>query len=63
MENENHIFKVIFYSIGILFLFITIGYFIGDYLEYLPTNSKTFLIFFLVLIFFLLSDYLSRRNL
>ncbi len=57
MEIEN-----IFYGIGIFFLFVTIGYFVGTYLEEVPVQIKAILTFLLSVILFLLGDYLRRRN-
>jgi len=50
----------IFYSIGIFFLFVTIGYFISNYLENVPTTIKVFLSFLLSIILFLIADYQRR---
>jgi len=58
MELEN-----IFYSIGIFFLLITIGYFIGTYLENVPSSIKSILAFILAIILFVIGDYLRERNL
>ncbi len=52
----------IFYSIGIFFLFITIGYFISNYLDQVPTTIKVFLTFLLSIILFLVADYQRRIN-
>jgi len=57
MELEN-----IFYSIAIFFLLITIGYFIGTYLENVPSSIKAILTFLLAAILFLIGDYLRGRN-
>ena len=57
MKLEN-----IFYSIGIFFLFITIGYFAGNYLENVPASVKAFLLFILSIILFLIADYQRRIN-
>jgi len=58
MELEN-----IFYSIGIFFLLITIGYFVGTYLENVPSSIKAILSFLLAIILFVLGDYLRGKNL
>ena len=58
MELEN-----IFYSIGIFFLLITIGYFVGTYLENVPSTIKAILAFILATILFVIGDYLRERNL
>jgi len=52
----------IFYGIGIFFLFITIGYFVGTYLEDVPTSIKVFLSFLLAIILFIIGDYQRRLN-
>jgi len=57
MEIQN-----IFYGIGIFFLFLTIGYFIGTYLEDVPSNIKVMLSFLLAVILFVIGDYLRRKN-
>lgn len=55
MEIQN-----IFYSIGIFFLFITIGYFIGTYLEDVSYKIKVVLSFLLSFILFFIADYFRR---
>jgi len=57
MEIQN-----IFYGIAIFFLIVTIGYFIGTYLEDVPTVIKVILAFILSVILFLISDLLRRKN-
>lgn len=57
MEIQN-----IFYGIGIFFLFITIGYFVGTYLENVSSQIKVVLSFLLALILFFVGDYLRRIN-
>ncbi len=50
----------IFYSIAIFFLFITVGYFVGNYLNQVSYEVKVILLFLLAVIFFILGDYLRR---
>lgn len=57
MEIQN-----IFYGIGIFFLFITIGYFVGTYLEDVPSEIKAVLSFLLAVILFVTGDYLRRLD-
>jgi membrane protein DedA with SNARE-associated domain len=55
MEIQN-----IFNAIGIFFLFVTVGYFVGTYLENVPSQIKAVLSFILAVILFLIGDYLRR---
>lgn len=52
----------IFYGVGIIFLFITIGYFVGSYLNYVSSEIKAVLSFLLAIILFVLGDYLRRLD-
>jgi len=52
----------IFYGVGIVFLFITIGYFVGTYLEDVHVMIKAFLSFLLAIILFVIGDYLRRLD-
>jgi len=53
----------IFYSVAIFFGLVTIGYFIGAYLENVPSSIKAILSFLLSIILFVIGDYLKRSNL
>ncbi len=57
MEIQN-----IFNAIGIFFLFVTVGYFVGTYLENVPAQVKVILSFILAAILFLIGDYLRRMD-
>lgn len=57
MEIQN-----IFYGVGLIFLFITVGYFVGTYLEEVPSSIKAILAFILSVLLFIVGDYLMRRN-
>lgn len=57
MEIQN-----IFYGVGLFFLFVTAGYFVGTYLEDVPSSIKAVLSFLLAVILFILGDYLRRIN-
>ena len=57
MEIQN-----IFYGIGIFFLIVTIGYFVGTYLEDVPSHIKAILAFLLSAILFVLGDIMRRKN-
>ena len=57
MEVQN-----IFYAIGIFFFILTIGYFVGTYLEDVPSQIKAILSFILAGIFFVIGDILRRKN-
>lgn len=52
----------IFYGIGIFFLFITIGYFVGTYLVDVSSEIKVVLSFLLAIILFFVADYQRRIN-
>lgn len=58
MEIQN-----IFYGIGIFFMILTISYFVGTYLNDVPSNIKAILSFLLAIILFFLGDFLRRRDL
>jgi len=57
MEIQN-----IFYAIAIFFGLVTIGYFVGTYLENVPSQIKAVLSFLLSIILFVIGDYLRRIN-
>lgn len=57
MEIQN-----IFYGIGIFFMLVTIGYFLGTYLEDVPSHIKAILAFMLAVILFVLGDLMRRKN-
>lgn len=57
MKIEN-----IFYGVAIFFLFITVGYFVGSYLNEVPSSIKAVLLFLLAVILFVHGDYLRRVN-
>jgi len=57
MEIQN-----IFYGVGIFFLFITTGYFVGTYLDEVPSSIKAILAFLLSVILFILGDILRRKD-
>lgn len=50
----------IFYAIGILFIFLTISYFVGTYLEDVPSQTKALLSFLLAITLFIAGDYIRR---
>ena len=55
MEIQN-----VFYGIAIFFLLVTIGYFVGTYLEDVPAEIKAVLSFLLAAILFAVGDYMRR---
>lgn len=57
MEIQN-----IFYGVGIFFLFVSAGYFVGTYLEDVPSQIKAVLSFILAIVLFVIGDYLRRLN-
>jgi len=57
MEIQN-----IFYATAIIFLFLTLGYFVSSYLNYIPQEIKVILSFMLAVILFILGDYLRRLD-
>jgi uncharacterized membrane protein YbjE (DUF340 family) len=57
MEIQN-----IFYGIGIFFMFIFIGYFVGTYLDDVPSEIKAVLTFLLAVILFFVGDYVRRLD-
>lgn len=52
----------IFYGVGVGLLFITVGYFLGSYLEYIPASLKAILIFLVSIILFVSGDILRRLD-
>ena len=50
----------IFTGIAIVFLIITIGYFVGTYLDFIPTSIKVILSFLASIALFLGADILRR---
>lgn len=52
----------IFYAISIFFFIILIGYFVGTYLEDVPSQIKAILSFLLAGIFFISAEILRRKN-
>ena len=52
----------IFYGVAIVFLFITIGYFVGTYLADVSVIIKAILSFLLAIILFIIGDYLRRLD-
>ena len=52
----------IFYGIGIFFLLVTVGYFVGTYLEDVPSEIKAVLSFMLAVILFVVADYLRGKD-
>ncbi len=57
MEIQN-----IFYGIAIFFGLVTVGYFVGTYLEDVPSEIKAVLSFLLAIILFVVGDYMRRLN-
>ena len=53
----------IFTAVAIVFLIITIGYFVGTYLAFIPSEIKVVLSFLASAALFLIADILKRRNL
>ncbi|MFP4401754.1 MAG: hypothetical protein ACLFPL_00840 [Candidatus Nanoarchaeia archaeon] len=53
----------IFSAIGIVFLLITIGYFVGTYLDIIPTAIKVMLGFLSSAALFVGADIMRRSNL
>jgi len=52
----------IFYGVGIFFLFMTIGYFINTYLDYISSGVKVILSFSIAVLLFIVADYLRRLD-
>ncbi|MCH8519589.1 MAG: hypothetical protein LAT82_02440 [Nanoarchaeota archaeon] len=52
----------IFTGVGIVFLIITIGYFVGTYLDIIPTSIKVALSFIASAILFIVADIMRRSN-
>lgn len=52
----------IFTGVGIVFLLITIGYFVGTYLDIIPTSIKVTLSFMASAILFIVADIMRRSN-
>lgn len=52
----------IFTGVAIVFLIITIGYFVGTYLDFIPTAIKVVLSFFASIALFLTADILRRKD-
>ena len=53
----------IFTAVAIVFLIITIGYFVGTYLAFIPSEIKVILSFLASVALLLIADILKRRNL
>ena len=64
--NYNNIYYItmeiqnIFYGIAIFFRLVTTGYFVGTYLENVPSQIKVVLSFLFAIILFVVGDYLRR---
>lgn len=58
MEIRN-----IFYSAGIIFFMVLVGYFVGTYLDMVSSQVKAVLTFMLAVLLFLIGDLLRRNNL
>ncbi len=54
--------QYIFYIIGIVFLFATIAYFSYEYLFSLSDMVKTIILICLIIISFVLADFMAERN-
>lgn len=54
--------QAIFQVVAIFFLLVTIGYFVGTYLEDVPSQIKAVLSFMLAAILFVIGDYLRRLD-
>lgn len=52
----------IFTGVAIVFLIITIGYFVGTYLDFIPTSIKVVLSFLASIALFVLADMLRRKD-
>jgi len=52
----------IFQTIAIFFALVTLGYFVGNYLDAVPSSVKVFLLFLVAVILFMTGDYLRRRD-
>lgn len=52
----------IFTGVGIVFLIITIGYFVGTYLDIIPTSIKVALSFIASAILFIVADIMRRSD-
>ena len=57
MEIQN-----IFYGTGIFLFLVLVGYFVGSYLDEVPSSIKAVLSVLLAVILFLVGDLLRRRN-
>jgi hypothetical protein len=53
----------IFYGIGIFFIFVTIIYFFGTYLENIPSTTKAIISLILSFALFFLGVYLEKEDL
>ena len=52
----------IFSGVAIVFLIITIAYFVGTYLDFIPTTIKVVLSFLASIALFVLADMFRRNN-
>ena len=51
-----------FYIIGIFFMVITVGYFVGNYLDIFPSSVKVVLAFTFSVALFIVGEILRRRE-
>lgn len=54
-------FQYVFYVLGIIFSLVTITYFTYEYGFKIPKEIKTGILILLVIVFYLLGDYLRER--
>ena len=52
----------IFTGVAIIFLIITIAYFVGTYLDFIPTTIKVILSFLASITLFVLADMFRRKE-
>lgn len=54
--------QYIFYIIGIVFVFATVAYFSYEYLFNLSDIVKTIILVLLVIVFFVVADFMAERD-
>ena len=54
--------QYLFYGVAVFFFMVTVGYFVGNYLDEIPGSIKAVLSFVTAAFLFVLGDYLRRFN-
>ncbi len=62
VDIKNMNFQVVFYVIGIIFLFAATIFFSYEYIFNLSQQVKAMLLFLLVIVFFFFGEYLRSRR-